>query len=95
MEEVVGLYGKTYHFWQVDRGDVVPMGAPELMISFTEEKQLKNGLEGLLEERDKKFGVDYKQKAEKRKDIKEPDVHGDADEAWKAGGGPVDGQTQG
>ncbi len=26
MEEVVGLYGKTWHFWQVDRGDELPLG---------------------------------------------------------------------
>ena len=27
MKEVVGLYGKTWHFWQVDRGDQYPLGA--------------------------------------------------------------------
>ena len=26
MKEVVGLYGKTWHFWQVDRGDALPLG---------------------------------------------------------------------
>ena len=26
MKEVVGLYGKTWHFWQVDRGDELPLG---------------------------------------------------------------------
>ena len=26
MKEVVGLYGKTWHFWQVDRGDEYPFG---------------------------------------------------------------------
>ena len=26
MKEVVGLYGKTWHFWQVDRGDPLPLG---------------------------------------------------------------------
>jgi len=28
MEDVVGLYGKTYHFWQVDRGDKLLLGDP-------------------------------------------------------------------
>lgn len=23
----VGTYGKTWHFWQVDRGDALPYGA--------------------------------------------------------------------
>lgn len=27
MHEVVGLYGKTWHFWQVDKGDELPLGA--------------------------------------------------------------------
>jgi Protein of unknown function (DUF1264) len=39
MKEVVGLYGKTYHFWQVDRGDTLPLGKPELM-SFTKDEQV-------------------------------------------------------
>lgn len=26
MREVVGLYGKTWHFWQTDRGDELPLG---------------------------------------------------------------------
>ena len=26
MNEVIGLYGKTWHFWQIDRGDQLPLG---------------------------------------------------------------------
>lgn len=40
MREVVGLYGKTFHFWQVDRGDELPLGMPELMMSFTRDDQV-------------------------------------------------------
>lgn len=40
MREVVGLYGKTFHFWQVDRGDELPLGKPELMMSFTKDDQV-------------------------------------------------------
>lgn len=42
MKQIVGLYGKTYHFWQVDRGDVLPLGRPELMMSFTKSEQVSN-----------------------------------------------------
>ena len=28
MKEVVGLYGKTWHFWQVDKDDELPLGKP-------------------------------------------------------------------
>ena len=40
MKEVIGLYGKTYYFWQVDRGDTLPLGKPELMMSFTKDEQV-------------------------------------------------------
>lgn len=40
MKEVIGLYGKTFHFWQVDRGDLLPLGMPELMMSFTANEQV-------------------------------------------------------
>lgn len=26
MKEVVGLYGKTWHFWQIDLGHEIPLG---------------------------------------------------------------------
>ena len=26
MNEVIGLYGKTWHFWQIDKGDELPLG---------------------------------------------------------------------
>ena len=72
MEDVVGLYGKTYHFWQVDRGDKLPLGGPELMMSFT---QAPPGFETLVGDRDHRFQVDHKQKAEKRRYIEEPTIH--------------------
>ena len=74
MEDVVGLYGKTYHFWQVDRGDKLPLGEPQLMVSFTEEGQYP-GFKELVGERDGRFGVGFEQKKEKREYIEKPEVH--------------------
>ncbi|MCJ1474809.1 hypothetical protein MMC13_003469 [Lambiella insularis] len=73
MEQVISLYGKTYHLWQVDRGDVVPMGAPELMMSFTAQEQLA-GKEGFVKDRDERFANDTEHKREVRKGIKEPEI---------------------
>ena len=73
MEQVVGLYGKTYHFWQVDRGDKLPLGEPQLMMSFTNEEQCP-GFKELIGERDSRFGVSYEQKADKRAYIEEPKI---------------------
>ncbi|KAH6843470.1 hypothetical protein B0I37DRAFT_393668 [Chaetomium sp. MPI-CAGE-AT-0009] len=83
MEQVVQLYGKVYHLWQVDRGDKLPLGEPQLMMSLTEMNQLP-GLEEVMDERDKRFpGCNWRNKKEARKDIEEPQVHPDADYIWK------------
>ncbi|PKS05189.1 hypothetical protein jhhlp_008557 [Lomentospora prolificans] len=81
MEQVVRLYGKTYHLWQVDRGDKLPLGKPELMISYIADGQIG---EDVLKDRDLKFGVDHQQKKKNREYIEEPPVHPDADQAWKS-----------
>lgn len=81
MKHVIELYGKIYHLWQTDRGDALPLGEPNLMTSFTGSGQFD--FEKHVGERDKRFGVDHKHKAELRKDISEPQIHGDADSAWK------------
>lgn len=72
MEQVVRLYGKTYHLWQVDRGDKLPLGKPELMISYIADGQIG---EDVLKDRDLKFGVDHQQKKKNREYIEEPPVH--------------------
>ena len=40
MHELVNTYGKTWHLWQVDRGDAVPLGLPKLMMGFTADGQI-------------------------------------------------------
>lgn len=80
MEEVVVLYGKVFHLWQTDRGDELPLGTPQLMTSFTREGQLDGER---LRERDARFGVDSGRKKAVREYIPEPEIHPDADSAWK------------
>lgn len=75
MEDVVGLYGKTYHFWQVDRGDKLPLGEPVLMGSLTEDGQGGEGLKEMWRERDERFGVSSEGKKGKREGIEVPEVH--------------------
>ena len=72
MEQIVELYGKVYHLWQVDRGDKLPLGEPQLMTSYTADGQLDFEK---VRERDKKFGIDFEKKKERREYIKEPELH--------------------
>ena len=81
MKAVVELYGKVYHFWQVDKGHELPLGEPQLMTSYTQEGQFD--FEKAVGDRDRRFGIDSKVKAEKRKGIPDPKIHPDADWAWK------------
>ncbi|KAK1489807.1 hypothetical protein CTAM01_11023 [Colletotrichum tamarilloi] len=81
MEQVVQLYGKVFHLWQVDKGHQLPVGEPQLMTSFTQTGQLD--FAKYVGDRDKRFNSDYKQKEEARKHIASPSVHPDADQAWK------------
>ncbi|KAK3380924.1 hypothetical protein B0H63DRAFT_194500 [Podospora didyma] len=75
MEEVINLYGKVYHLWQVDKGHKLPLGQPQLMTSITAADQIP-GLDGLLDERDSRFpGTDWRRKKEIRESIPEPKVH--------------------
>ncbi|KAK4187700.1 hypothetical protein QBC35DRAFT_384221 [Podospora australis] len=81
MEEVIQLYGKVYHLWQVDRGDKLPLGEPQLMTSILSYDQVPD-LEKRMDARDAKFpgqGVDWRRKREIRKDLKEPELDPAAD----------------
>lgn len=83
MEDVVELYGKVYHLWQVDKGHKIPLGEPKLMTSFTKAEQMPD-FETIVAERDSRFGgADWKRKKEIREYIKEPEIHPDADATWK------------
>jgi hypothetical protein len=44
LEKVAKTYGKIVHFWQVDRGDALPLGLPQVMMALTREGQLRQDL---------------------------------------------------
>jgi len=73
MKGVVNLYGKTWHFWQVDKGDELPLGYPALMGSLTHESQMD--IDPALGKRNDNHAVDHKHKAKRRDDIDLPGVH--------------------
>eukprot|EP00762_Andalucia_godoyi_P008858 ANDGO_01192.mRNA.1 Oil body-associated protein 1A len=44
MSRLASTYGKTFHTWQVQRGDTLPLGLPRLMQSFTADGQVQQEL---------------------------------------------------
>jgi len=44
MRAFVSTYGKTWHLWQVDRGDTLPLGLPKLMMGFTADGQADSAM---------------------------------------------------
>lgn len=81
MEQVVKLYGKIYHLWQVDKGHKLPLGPPNLMSSFTALDQFP--FEEYVGKRDERFGENWKRKKEIREYIPEPEIDPHADQCWK------------
>ena len=80
MKVLIGTYGKTWHTWQVDRGDKLPLGIPQLMMGFTTDGQAKANI---VAERDKLYGSSNAKKAA-RADILDVKLDPGAD-AWQKG----------
>lgn len=82
MQKLVNTYGKTWHTWQVDRGDKLPLGLPKLMMGFTADGQADPKM---VEQRDKDLKIDSaKIQAERAKTIKPGKIAPGAD-AWEKG----------
>ncbi|CAG8668643.1 10279_t:CDS:2, partial [Paraglomus occultum] len=77
--ELAGLaktYGKSFIFWQFDRGDRLPLGPPQLMMSFTEDWQLD---QQVLSRRDGRYHLNTEIKRDDRKKYSK--------DHWKSGEG--------
>jgi hypothetical protein len=81
MAELVNTYGKTWHLWQVDRGDRVPLGLPKLMMGFTADGQVDPVL---VAARDHDLPVDPHTRQAARADLPARPVAAGAD-SWQQG----------
>lgn len=84
VEHLAGTYGKTFHTWQYDRDDEVPLGVPQLMMAFTGDGQLRPDL---LRARDQRLGVSAERKQRQRADVAVGEPVPGAD-AWEHGTTP-------
>jgi hypothetical protein len=81
MKQLTGTYGKTIHTWQIDRDKDLPLGAPQLMMGFTEDGQAH---QDLIDARDKGYGTSTAQKRADRAEIPDAKIDPAAD-GWKSG----------
>jgi hypothetical protein len=81
MEKIATTYGKTWHTWHTDQQKELPLGAPMLMMGFTQDGQAN---EQMVAERDKRFGVSSAENRKGRADINYPPIDPEAD-AWQKG----------
>ncbi|WP_338927117.1 OBAP family protein (plasmid) [Mycetohabitans endofungorum] len=81
MGQLVNTYGKTWHTWQIDRDHALPLGIPQLMMSFTDDGQLDRAR---VQARDARFGVSTDALRRRRADLAQPQPVVGAD-AWQDG----------
>jgi hypothetical protein len=79
-QDLVSTYGKTFHTWQFDRDDF-PYGIPQLMMGFTQDGQVD---EAMIEARDRRFGISWKERRRARASIPMPIVVPGAN-SWESG----------
>jgi len=80
MEETVNLYGKIFQYPQWSEEYGVPLGEPQLMMSFTSDDQLTEEAKQMIIDRDRRFGVDTQKQKQERIDIEADAVHPEADQ---------------
>jgi hypothetical protein len=81
MEHLVNTYGKTWHFWQVDKGDLLPFGPPQLMMALTRDELVD---QQLLYSMQRDLGIDGMAKRKQRRDLEVHKKLPGAD-AWEHG----------
>jgi hypothetical protein len=81
MRGFVSTYGKTWHLWQVDRGDPLPLGLPKLMMGFTADGQADPAM---VAARDRDEHIDAAKLRARRADLPTRPVAAGAD-GWQHG----------
>jgi hypothetical protein len=81
MRELVNTYGKTWYLWQVDRGDQLPLGLPQLMMGFTADGQADPAM---VAARDRDLKLVSAEVKARRADLPARPVAAGAD-GWKQG----------
>jgi len=81
MNQFANTYGKSFHFWHIDKGDQLPLGIPQLMMTFTEDDQINPEL---IKQRDEELRTSTNELKKSRITILPPIIDRNAD-CWKRG----------
>ena len=81
MLEIQRTYGKTIHTWQVDIHPDMPLGPPQLMVSYTADGQ--GPPQEMVKARDERSGMDTARKRELRKGYLPPYEKKKEADAWE------------
>jgi hypothetical protein len=81
MKDFATTYGKTWHTWQVERGDALPLGIPQLMMGFTGDGQADPAA---VARKDKETGTSTEAQKRRRTELAPPPADPAAD-AWQHG----------
>lgn len=84
LADLTSTYGKTWHTWQVDRGDPLPLGIPQLMMGFTADGQIDPAL---LQRRDERLDISSAERRQARAELPQASVDPLAN-AWQSGETP-------
>ncbi|KAJ7957291.1 Oil body-associated protein like [Quillaja saponaria] len=63
LDKVCKTYGKVFHFWQIDKGDTLPLGLPQLMMALTRDGQI---YDNLAHDAEKRLGISFDKERENR-----------------------------
>ncbi|THV05563.1 DUF1264-domain-containing protein [Dendrothele bispora CBS 962.96] len=63
LKDLHTTYGKTWHLWQIDRGDILPLGLPQLMKSFNRPEDVTADV---IKDHERRTGTNVQAKAEFR-----------------------------
>ncbi|GAB2237393.1 hypothetical protein Droror1_Dr00015295 [Drosera rotundifolia] len=69
LDKLAKTYGKTIHFWQVDRGDNLPLGLPQIMMALTRKGQL---YDELAIDYQRRLNINLEKESENRQYIEGP-----------------------
>ncbi|TFK40102.1 DUF1264-domain-containing protein [Crucibulum laeve] len=83
MLELQQTYGKTIHTWAIDISPDLPLGPPNLMMSYTAEDQIPHNM---VRARDERLGVSTADKKELRKTYLSPYQKADSADEWEKTG---------